>query len=76
MSSDGPVVYKIDKFTPDGSVSVFASGGLRCPHGLAFDKNGNLYVASPCGNTIENLRRTVLVPNLQTQMMGWTNQSI
>ena len=53
VSSDGPVVYKIDKFTPDGSVSVFASGGLRCPHGLAFDKNGNLYVASPCGNTIE-----------------------
>jgi sugar lactone lactonase YvrE len=53
VSSDGPVEYKIDKFTPDGSVSVFASGSLRCPHGLAFDKSGNLYVASPCGNTIE-----------------------
>src|SRR5260221_14551684 len=33
----------IFKFTPAGSKSTFASG-LSAPHGLAFDRNGNLFV--------------------------------
>jgi streptogramin lyase len=53
VSSDGPVEYKVLKFTPDGSVSVFASSGVTCPHGLTFDQSGNLYVANACANTIE-----------------------
>src|ERR1700719_3118385 len=44
--------FTIQKFTPGGMGSVFASG-LRAPRGLAFDTAGNLYVANYCGNTIE-----------------------
>jgi DNA-binding beta-propeller fold protein YncE len=35
----------IEKFTPGGVASVFASTGLHNPIGLAFDSAGNLYVA-------------------------------
>ena len=34
----------IEKFTPGGVGSVFASTGLNSPDGLAFDAAGNLYV--------------------------------
>ena len=53
VSSDDPTAYSIQKFTPDGSVSIFASAGLNGPHALAFDKAGNLYVANIGDNTIE-----------------------
>jgi len=39
------------KFAPDGSSSVFASG-LSAPEGLAFDGQGNLYVANYGSSTI------------------------
>lgn len=42
----------IDKYTPDGSHSIFASGGIRYAFGLAFDPAGNLYAASWGNNTI------------------------
>jgi probable HAF family extracellular repeat protein len=41
----------IEKFTPDGVGSVFASG-LASPDGLAFDSAGNLFVSSGNGQTI------------------------
>jgi len=41
----------IDKFTADGTESVFASYALNSPIGLAFDATGNLYVASE-GNSL------------------------
>jgi sugar lactone lactonase YvrE len=43
----------IDKITPGGMVSVFASTGLNEPVGLVFDKSGNLYVSNAAGTTIE-----------------------
>ena len=39
-----PDTGKIFKFAPDGKRSTFASG-LAHPFGIAFDKNGNLFVA-------------------------------
>lgn len=53
VSSDDPAAYSIQKFRPDGSVSIFASTGLNGPHALAFDQAGNLYVANIGNNTIE-----------------------
>ena len=53
VSSDDPAGYSIQKFAPDGSVSIFASTGLKGPHALAFDRAGNLYVANVGDNTIE-----------------------
>jgi hypothetical protein len=43
----------IERFTPGGIGSVFASSGLNNPHGLAFDSAGNLYAANSGNNTIE-----------------------
>ena len=45
----------IDKFTPAGVRSVFASTdlGLAGLSGLAFDSAGNLYVANTLGKNIE-----------------------
>lgn len=43
----------IEKFTPGGVRSVFASTGLSLPSGLAFDSAGNLYAANRGNNTIE-----------------------
>src|SRR5436190_1123223 len=43
----------IEKFTPNGVGSLFASTGLNVPVGLAFDSGGNLYAANFVGNTIE-----------------------
>ena len=50
----------IEKFTPGGVGSLFASSGLSTPEGLAFDSAGNLY-ASNIGNgnpTIEKFNST------------------
>lgn len=41
----------IRKITPSGDVTVFASG-IALPNGLAFDKDGNLYVTSSSEGTI------------------------
>jgi secreted PhoX family phosphatase len=43
----------IEKYTPGGSASVFASTGLSNPVGLAFDSAGNLYAAKQANSTIE-----------------------
>ena len=43
----------IEKITPGGVGSVFASTGLSTPRGVAFDSAGNLYVANSGNNTIE-----------------------
>ena len=43
----------IEKFTPGGVGSVFATTGLNGPIGLAFDSAGNLYAANASNNTIE-----------------------
>jgi len=43
----------IEKITPGGVVSVFASTGLSAPQGLAFDGAGNLFVANFGSDTIE-----------------------
>ncbi len=43
----------IERFTPGGAASVFASSGLNGPTGLAFDASGNLYAANASNNTIE-----------------------
>ena len=43
----------IEKFTPGGVGSVFASTGLNGPNGLAFDSAGNLYAAISAISTIE-----------------------
>jgi sugar lactone lactonase YvrE len=45
------IIYKI---TPNGTVSVFDTQGLRYPGGLAFDSSGNLYAAN-WGNAIEKI---------------------
>lgn len=42
----------IEQFGPGGAGSVFSSTGLNGPHGAAFDKSGNLYVANNGNNTI------------------------
>jgi DNA-binding beta-propeller fold protein YncE len=43
----------IEKFTPGGVGSVFASTGLNFPTNLAFDSAGNLFVANNQDSTIE-----------------------
>ncbi len=44
----------IQRFTPGGAGSVFATGsGVNSPQSLAFDQAGNLYVANDADNTIE-----------------------
>jgi len=53
VSSDDPAANAIEKITPDGSISVFATTGLNAPHALVFDSAGNLYVANAAGDTIE-----------------------
>jgi sugar lactone lactonase YvrE len=53
VSSADPTGYSIQKFTPDGTGSVFANSGLSEPHALVFDNAGNLYVTNPANNTIE-----------------------
>ena len=44
---------EIDEFTPGGVKSVFATAGLNCPIGLAFDSAGDLYAANNTDGTIE-----------------------
>ena len=53
VSSDEAPGYSIQKITPNGGVSTFATDGLSAPHGLAFDNDGNLYVANAQNATIE-----------------------
>ncbi len=48
----------IEKFTPNGIGTVFASSGLSLPWGMAFDSSGNLYVANLAGDTIEEFDPT------------------
>jgi Strictosidine synthase-like, N-terminal len=38
--------YAVEKFTPAGVGSIFATAGLDVPDGLAFDSAGNLFVAN------------------------------
>jgi sugar lactone lactonase YvrE len=45
--------YTIDKFTPAGVGSIFASTGLNVPVGLAFDTAGNLFVVNHGNDTVE-----------------------
>ncbi|MFI5457189.1 MAG: hypothetical protein ACHRXM_17220 [Isosphaerales bacterium] len=49
----GGVSGTIEKFTPGGVSSVFASTGLNIPVGLAFDASGNLYVTNSGAGSIE-----------------------
>jgi hypothetical protein len=53
VSSDKAPNYTIQKFTPDGTGTIFADSGLDGPHALVFDGAGNLYVANANGDTIE-----------------------
>ena len=46
----------IEKFTPGGTGTVFASTGLNNPQGLALDSSGNLLVANAGSNTIMRFR--------------------
>ncbi len=43
----------IEEFNSSGVGTVFANSGLSGPQGIAFDNNGNLYVANSGNNTIE-----------------------
>ena len=44
----------IEKFSPTGAdLGLFASAGLDLPHGMIFDRAGNLYVANNGNQTIE-----------------------
>jgi DNA-binding beta-propeller fold protein YncE len=54
VSSDRRPNFSIQKFTPDGTGSIFADSGsgLDGPHALVFDEAGNLYVANAAGDTI------------------------
>ncbi len=48
----------IEKFTPGGVGSVFATTTLPDPYGLAFDSAGNLYVSNYGNNTIQQFSST------------------
>lgn len=48
----------IVKFDSSGYGSVWANSGLVDPYGLAFDGNGNLFVANNGNNTIEKFDST------------------
>jgi DNA-binding beta-propeller fold protein YncE len=52
VSSDSAPGPSIQKFAPDGTVSIFANSGLSGPHALVFDTAGNLYVANELDSTI------------------------
>jgi glucose/arabinose dehydrogenase len=47
-----PTANEIEKFTPAGVGTVFATNGLDWPSGLAFDSNGNLFVTNVNNGTI------------------------
>src|SRR5207248_587153 len=65
----------IEKFTPGGIRSVFASSGLSQPEGLAFDSSGNLYAANWNDNTIEKFTSQG-VPSLFASTSPYTPQFI
>jgi len=44
---------KIEKITPDGVASVFATNGLNAPADITFDSTGNLFVSNYGDRTIE-----------------------
>ncbi len=53
VAKDEAPDYSIEKFTPHGAHSTFATEGLSAPHALAFDNAGNLFVANAQNATIE-----------------------
>jgi len=64
----GPTTSSFDRLfriTPGGEVSVFYRG-LGRPQGLAFDKNGNLYVAASLGGARGIVR---LTPDAQAEVV-------
>lgn len=63
----GSSVYKI---TPDGEVSVYATG-FQNPNGLEFDNDGNLYVVDYGGNKVYK----VLPNGDKTVFANYTNPS-
>lgn len=46
-------LLNIEEFGPSGTGAVFAAAGVAGPVALAFDGNGNLFVANSGNNTIE-----------------------
>lgn len=48
----------IEKLTPGGVESVFATSGLSGPEAVAFDSAGNLYAANESNSTIEKFSPT------------------
>ena len=50
-------VDEIDRVSPDGSVTTFATSGLNTALGLAFDATGSLFVANSGNSTIEKFAR-------------------
>jgi len=53
VASDDATGYSIQEFAPDGSGSTFATNGLKAPHAIAIDTNGNVFVANSGSATIE-----------------------
>jgi sugar lactone lactonase YvrE len=53
---------EIDKFTPQGNFSLFASA-LASPQGLAFDSHGNLFVAEGIAGTIDQISPSGVLTN-------------
>ena len=53
VANDKPGGYVIQKYTLDGTSSIFAQTGLKGPHAITFDKDGNLFVANAITDSIE-----------------------
>ena len=68
-------VDEIDRVSPDGSVTTFATSGLNNASALAFDAAGSLFVANSGNSTIEKLHSQRDGHGLRQHGIEWSRRT-